>query len=106
MTVNKYNKCCESHDSLRSVIIDALLRAVKDGADILNLSLGGPDGWTESAGSVVASRIAATGKIVTIAASNEVCIALSAWQFPSRLIFFCRVLLVPGLLPTPEMAST
>ncbi|KAJ7248783.1 subtilisin-like protease [Mycena rebaudengoi] len=53
------------------VIIDALLRAVKDGADILNLSLGGPDGWTESAGSVVASRIAATGKIVTIAASNE-----------------------------------
>jgi subtilisin family serine protease len=74
MTVSKYSNCCESPDSLRSVIIDALLRAVKDGADVLNLSLGGPNGWTESASSVVASRIAATGKIVAIAASNEVCI--------------------------------
>ncbi|KAJ7282906.1 subtilisin-like protease [Mycena rebaudengoi] len=53
------------------VIIDALLRGVKDGADILTLSLGGTDGWTESAGSVVSSRIAGTGKIVTIAAGNE-----------------------------------
>ena len=37
----------------------------------MTLSLGGPDGWTESAGNVVASRIAASGKVVTIAAGNE-----------------------------------
>ncbi|KAJ7282918.1 subtilisin-like protease [Mycena rebaudengoi] len=53
------------------VIIDALLMGVKDGADVLSLSLGGSSGWTVGAGSVVASRIAASGKIVTIAAGNE-----------------------------------
>ena len=58
--------------SLRfTVIIEALLRGVQDGQDILTLSLGGTDGWTESSSSVVASRIAASGKIVTIAAGNE-----------------------------------
>lgn len=45
---------------------------VKDGMDILTMSLGGADGWTEGTGTVVSSRIAATGKIVTIAAGNDV----------------------------------
>ncbi|RXW19777.1 hypothetical protein EST38_g6064, partial [Candolleomyces aberdarensis] len=53
------------------VIVDALLRGVKDGQDILTLSLGGADGWTSSSGAVVASRIARSGKIVTIAAGND-----------------------------------
>ncbi|KAF7321903.1 Subtilisin-like protease [Mycena kentingensis (nom. inval.)] len=53
------------------VIVDALLRGVAAGADILSMSLGGSDGWTEGTGSVVSSRIAATGRIVTIAAGNE-----------------------------------
>ncbi|KAK0476848.1 subtilisin-like protease [Armillaria novae-zelandiae] len=53
------------------VIIDALIMGYTDGQDILTLSLGGAAGWTESASSVVASRIAATGKIVTIAAGND-----------------------------------
>ncbi|KAG5643378.1 hypothetical protein DXG03_000992 [Asterophora parasitica] len=52
------------------VIVDALLRGVKEGQDILTLSLGGSDGWTESSSSVIASRIAASGTIVTIAAGN------------------------------------
>ncbi|KAG5633139.1 hypothetical protein DXG03_008238, partial [Asterophora parasitica] len=52
------------------VIIEALLRGVKEGQDILTLSLGGSDGWTESSSSVVASKIAASGTIVTIAASS------------------------------------
>ncbi|KAH8828652.1 subtilisin-like protease [Flagelloscypha sp. PMI_526] len=52
------------------VIVNALLKGFGDGNDILTLSLGGSDGWTESSSSVVASRIAKAGKIVTIAAGN------------------------------------
>lgn len=39
--------------------------------DVLTLSLGDTRGWTESAPAVVASRIAKSGKIVTIAAGNN-----------------------------------
>ncbi|KAJ7187915.1 subtilisin-like protease [Mycena filopes] len=53
------------------VIVDGLLMGVKAGMDILTMSLGGSDGWTEGTGSVVSSRIAASGKVVTIAAGNE-----------------------------------
>jgi hypothetical protein len=53
------------------VIIAALLRGYNDGMNILTLSIGGVDGWTEAAGAVVASRIAAKGLIVTIAAGND-----------------------------------
>lgn len=51
--------------------MDALLRADKDGNDVITLSLGGPDGWTEGVTGVVASRLAAKGKILTIAAGND-----------------------------------
>ena len=44
------------------------MRGVKEGQDILTMSLGGADGWTESTSSVLSSRISATGKILTIAA--------------------------------------
>ncbi|CAE6450175.1 unnamed protein product [Rhizoctonia solani] len=53
------------------ILIDSLLRAYKDGNDIITLSLGGPDGWTEAVSGVVASRIADKGRIVTIAAGND-----------------------------------
>ncbi|KAF9050212.1 pyrolysin [Panaeolus papilionaceus] len=53
------------------IIVDALLRGVKDGNDILTLSLGGADGWSTSSSAVVASRIANQGIIVTIAAGND-----------------------------------
>lgn len=49
------------------VIIDALLRGYKDDVDILTLSLGEADGFSESAVAVAASRIAKTGKVITIA---------------------------------------
>jgi subtilisin family serine protease len=53
------------------VLINALLRAERDGASVISLSLGGSDGWTESSSSVVASRIARNGKVVVIAAGND-----------------------------------
>ncbi|KAH7096447.1 subtilisin-like protease [Auriculariales sp. MPI-PUGE-AT-0066] len=53
------------------VIIAALLRAYNEGCDVISLSLGGASGWVTSPGSVVASRIAGKGKVVTIAAGNE-----------------------------------
>lgn len=53
------------------VLVEALLRGVSEGQDILTMSLGGTDGWTESTSAVLSSRIGATGKIVTIAAGND-----------------------------------
>ncbi|KAI0744031.1 subtilisin-like protease [Daedaleopsis nitida] len=53
------------------IIIEALLQGVRDGNHILTMSLGGSDGWTESSSSVLSSRIADTGRIVTIAAGND-----------------------------------
>ncbi|QRV93660.1 pyrolysin [Ceratobasidium sp. AG-Ba] len=53
------------------ILIDSLLRAYKDGNDVITLSIGGPDGWTEAVSGVVASRIADAGRIVTIAAGND-----------------------------------
>ncbi|KZT21765.1 subtilisin-like protease [Neolentinus lepideus HHB14362 ss-1] len=53
------------------IIVDALLRGYNDGMDILTLSLGGVEGWTESSSAVVASRIADQGRVVTIAAGND-----------------------------------
>ncbi|KAG8732163.1 hypothetical protein FRC10_001188 [Ceratobasidium sp. 414] len=54
-----------------AVIVEALVRANRDGNDIITLSLGGANGWTEGVPSVVASRIARTGRIVTVAAGND-----------------------------------
>jgi hypothetical protein len=53
------------------VIIDALLQGVKDGMDILTLSLGYHVGWSSTSISVVVDRIAQNGKIVTVAGGNE-----------------------------------
>ncbi|KAG8726781.1 hypothetical protein FRC11_014503, partial [Ceratobasidium sp. 423] len=54
-----------------TIIIDALLRACRDGNDVITLSLGGVAGWTEGISGVIASRIADKGRIVTIAAGND-----------------------------------
>ncbi|KAL0581906.1 hypothetical protein V5O48_000136 [Marasmius crinis-equi] len=53
------------------IIIDALIKGWLDKMDVLTLSLGGSDGWTEGTASVVASRIAESGTVVTIAAGND-----------------------------------
>lgn len=48
------------------------MMAYKDNPDILTLSIGEPSGWNESITNVVASRIALSGKVVTVAAGNDV----------------------------------
>ncbi|KAI0045483.1 subtilisin-like protease [Auriscalpium vulgare] len=53
------------------IIVAALLRGYSDKMDVLTLSLGGSSGWTETTSAVVASRIAAKGPVVTIAAGND-----------------------------------
>ncbi|KAL0564133.1 hypothetical protein V5O48_017920 [Marasmius crinis-equi] len=53
------------------ILLAGMLRAVEDGNDILSMSLGEPGGWSSSTLDVVASRIAATGKIVVVAAGNQ-----------------------------------
>ena len=45
-------------------MIDALLRAYEEGVDIINLSFGGLDGFSDDPMSVVASRIAQNGTVV------------------------------------------
>ncbi|KAI0363362.1 subtilisin-like protease [Pilatotrama ljubarskyi] len=70
-SINAYRIFGCTGDVSDDIIIEALLRGVSDGNHILTMSLGGADGWTESSSAVVSSRIAATGKIVTIAAGND-----------------------------------
>ncbi|KAG8891560.1 hypothetical protein FRB99_003491, partial [Tulasnella sp. 403] len=53
------------------ILLQALLRAYRDGNDIITLSIGGARGWTSTATAVVASRIAQAGRVVTIAAGND-----------------------------------
>ncbi|KAJ7693309.1 subtilisin-like protease [Mycena rosella] len=53
------------------IIAAALIRGYNEKMDVLTLSLGGPNGWTEGTASVVASRIAAEGRVVTVAAGND-----------------------------------
>ncbi|KAI0049851.1 subtilisin-like protease [Auriscalpium vulgare] len=63
------------------IIIAALLRGVAEEQDILTLSLGAVSGWSTGTASVVASRIAASGIVVTVAAGNDG--TTGAWYTPS-----------------------
>ncbi|KIP04605.1 hypothetical protein PHLGIDRAFT_492880 [Phlebiopsis gigantea 11061_1 CR5-6] len=70
-TIRMYRIFGCTGDVTDDIIVEALLQGVQDDQDILTMSLGGSDGWTESTSTVVSSRIASTGKIVTIAAGND-----------------------------------
>ena len=52
------------------VLAMGMIKAYEDGADIINVSAGGPNGWTTSLPSVVASRIVSRGKHVVTSAGN------------------------------------
>ncbi|KAI8334655.1 peptidase S8/S53 domain-containing protein [Chlamydoabsidia padenii] len=53
------------------IIIKALLKAYDTGCDIISLSLGDNNGWSEGPDAVVASRIVKKGTIVVVASGNE-----------------------------------
>ncbi|KAK1221838.1 hypothetical protein PQX77_015337 [Marasmius sp. AFHP31] len=62
--------CADSVDE--DATIAALLRADKDGYDVINLSVGATSGWSAGRSwTIVANRIAEKGRILTISAGNE-----------------------------------
>ncbi|KAF4621066.1 hypothetical protein D9613_000162 [Agrocybe pediades] len=69
--LNAYRVFGCSGSVTEEVLVDALLKGYRDGNDILNLSLGGADGWAASSSAVVADRLADRGMIVAIAAGND-----------------------------------
>jgi hypothetical protein len=82
--------------------MEALLRGAKDGQDILTMSIGGVDGWTESSSSVLASRLADSGIIVTMSAGNNV----RGFYFSEVLAYYTqRVHPVLGIHPALQMES-
>jgi Subtilase family len=53
------------------VVIDAISRAFFDGVDIISMSLGAQNGWTESPTAAIANRAAEKGIFISIAAGNN-----------------------------------
>lgn len=53
------------------IVIQAMQRAYQDNVDVINLSLGEVQGWTNGALSLVASRLTSRGVIVTSSAGNQ-----------------------------------
>ncbi|KAH7324203.1 putative minor extracellular protease vpr [Stachybotrys elegans] len=52
-------------------LIEAMIRAFEDGADIITMSIGGVSGWTDGPWALVAGRIVEQGALVTISAGND-----------------------------------
>ncbi|KAI9246123.1 peptidase S8/S53 domain-containing protein [Phascolomyces articulosus] len=53
------------------IVIEGMLAAQQDGAQIISMSLSFPEGWSERAVAVVAERIGATGVIIVVSAGND-----------------------------------
>ena len=61
---------CDGSTS-QDLVIDALARAFADGVQVIQMSIGGANGWSEVMDSVIASRIASRGVFVSVAAGND-----------------------------------
>lgn len=53
------------------VIIAAMVQAFTDGVNIISMSLGETNGWSETGEDVIASRISELGVFMSIAAGND-----------------------------------
>ncbi|KZO98808.1 subtilisin-like protease [Calocera viscosa TUFC12733] len=60
-----------SGESGEDVIMNAMMMAYNDSCDVINLSIGGVQGWSSSSAGVVGSRLADLGMIVAISAGND-----------------------------------
>jgi hypothetical protein len=60
-----------SGSTSNDVMIDAITRAFNDSVDIISMSIGGTEGWSEDPTSVVADRITQRGVFFSIAAGND-----------------------------------
>jgi subtilisin family serine protease len=52
-------------------IIEAMLMAFDDGVDIITISIGGIDGWSDGPWALVANKIVEMGVLVTVSAGND-----------------------------------
>jgi len=57
--------------SQNDVIMEAMIRAFTDGADIISMSLGGASGWTEDPEAILASRLVDLGVVMSLANGND-----------------------------------
>ncbi|KAG8793890.1 hypothetical protein FRC19_008253 [Serendipita sp. 401] len=80
-TINAYRVLGCTGLAQDPVVVDALLKAYQDGNHVITLSLGSGSGWATSTTGVVASRIAAKGRVVTASLGNDG--AQGAWYATS-----------------------
>lgn len=57
--------------SQNDIIMEAMIRAYEDGADIISMSLGGASGWTQDPESILASRLVDMGVVMSLANGND-----------------------------------
>ncbi|KAJ3096230.1 hypothetical protein HDU97_006087 [Phlyctochytrium planicorne] len=62
---------CVNDDTGDDVIAAAIYKAAADGADIINMSLGGPPDYNDGSDSIAVNRVSEAGVIVFSAAGNE-----------------------------------
>ena len=74
---------CEG-DVSNDVIIDAYMRAVEDGANIITASLGDTGGWSQDPWSVVVTRIVDSGIPCVLSAGNDGSMGLFHPQTPAN----------------------
>lgn len=52
-------------------IIEAMLMAFDDGADVITISIGGIDGWSDGPWAMIASKMVDLGVLITVSAGND-----------------------------------
>ena len=71
VTINMYRVFGCNGSSTSDIFIDGTTRAFADGAQIISLSLGAINGWSESPFTVVANRLGERGVFLSVAAGND-----------------------------------